>query len=58
MFCGRKTTGTPGPRRSEIDHSIPKSRGGNNSIDNAQNTCRTCDRRKGAKTSDEFLDDL
>ncbi len=55
VFCGTKTTREPGPTRSEIDHSIPKSRGGNNTIENAQNTCRTCNRQKGAKTTDEFL---
>jgi RHS repeat-associated protein len=55
VFCGTKTTRQPGPTRSEIDHSIPKSRNGNNSLDNAQNTCRTCNRQKGAKTSGEFL---
>jgi hypothetical protein len=56
VFCGTKTGTKPGPTRSEIDHSIPKSRGGNNTIDNAQNTCRTCNRQKGAKTSGEFLE--
>ncbi|MFC1352011.1 MAG: HNH endonuclease [gamma proteobacterium symbiont of Clathrolucina costata] len=55
VFCGKKTTREPGPNRSEIDHSIPKSRKGNNTIDNAQNTCRTCNRRKGSKTTTEFL---
>lgn len=55
VFCGTKTTREPGPTRSEIDHSIPKSRDGNNTIENAQNTCRTCNRSKGAKTTDEFL---
>jgi RHS repeat-associated protein len=55
VFCGTKTTREPGPTRSEIDHSIPKSKGGNNTIENAQNTCRTCNRSKGAKTTDEFL---
>lgn len=55
VFCGTKTTRQPGPTRSEIDHAIPKSRNGNNSLDNAQNTCRTCNRRKGAKTTEEFL---
>jgi RHS repeat-associated protein len=55
VFCGTKTTREPGPTRSEIDHAIPKSRGGNNTIENAQNTCRTCNRSKGAKTTDEFL---
>jgi len=55
VFCGTKTTREPGPTRSEIDHAIPKSRGGNNSLENAQNTCRTCNRQKGAKTTEEFL---
>ena len=55
VFCGTKTTRKPGPDRSEIDHSIPKSRDGNNSIENAQNTCRTCNRQKSAKTSQEFM---
>ena len=55
VFCGTKTTEESGPSRSEIDHAIPKSRGGNNSPDNAQNTCRTCNRSKGAKTTGEFL---
>ena len=55
VFCGTKTTNKPGPTRSEIDHSIPKSRGGNNTLENAQNTCRTCNRSKGAKTSGEFV---
>jgi hypothetical protein len=54
VFCGKETTLEPGPDRSEIDHSIPKSRGGDNSPANAQNTCRTCNRQKGAKTSQEF----
>ena len=55
VFCGNKTTREPGPNRSEIDHAIPKSRGGNNTIENAQNTCRTCNRSKGTKTTEEFL---
>ena len=55
VLCGTKTTREPGPTRSEIDHSIPKPRGGNNTIENAQNTCRTCNRSKGAKTTEEFL---
>ncbi|KAB7609820.1 hypothetical protein F9L33_15475 [Amylibacter sp. SFDW26] len=55
VFCKTKTTNQAGPNRSEIDHSIPKSRGGNNSLDNAQNTCRTCNRAKSNKTTGEFL---
>lgn len=55
VFCGVKTTRTPGPNQSNIDHAIPKSRGGNNTLANAQNTCRTCNLQKGAQTSEEFL---
>lgn len=54
VFCGTKTTLEPGPTRSEIDHAIPKSRGGNNTLENAQNTCRTCNREKSSKTTNEF----
>lgn len=58
VFCGVRTTNKSGPTRSEIDHAIPKSSGGARTIDNAQNTCRTCNRSKGARTTDEFLEDL
>jgi HNH endonuclease len=56
VFCRTATTNHPGPTRSEIDHAIPKSRGGDNSVGNAQNTCRTCNRRKSAKTTEEFIE--
>ena len=55
VFCGDKTTSVPGPKGSEIDHAIPKSRGGNNSGENAQNTCRTCNREKGPMTTEEYV---
>jgi len=55
VFCKTKTTNKPGPIRSEIDHAIPKSRNGNNSLKNAQNTCRTCNRRKATRTTKEFI---
>jgi HNH endonuclease len=55
VFCSKKTGEAPGPAKSEIDHAIPKSRGGDNSLNNTQNTCRTCNRAKGAKTTEEFL---
>ncbi len=54
VFCGKKTTREPGPDQSNIDHSIPKSRGGDNTIDNAQNTCRTCNLDKGTQTTQEY----
>lgn len=58
VFCGGQTARSPGPNRSEIDHAIPKSRGGNNTPKNAQNTCRTCNRSKGAKTTQEYLEHI
>jgi hypothetical protein len=57
VFCGKDTTKQAGPSKSEIDHAIPKSRGGNNSPENAQNTCRTCNREKGKETTEEFVKD-
>lgn len=34
---------------------FPNRVGGDNTINNAQNTCRTCNRRKGARTTEEFV---
>jgi RHS repeat-associated protein len=51
VFCGVGTTRSPGPRQSNIDHAIAKSRGGNNLPDNAQNTCRTCNLQKNTQSS-------
>jgi hypothetical protein len=56
VFCGRQTTREPGPAQRNTDHAVPKSRGGNNTLDNAQNTCRTCNLDKGSKTTEEFLE--
>jgi hypothetical protein len=55
VLCGKETTRTPGPAQRNTDHAIPKSRGGNNTLDNAQNTCRTCNLDKGAQTTEEYL---
>ena len=55
VFCGDKTTRQPGPKQSHLDHAIPKVRDGNNSIQNAQNSCRTCNLEKGARTTKEYL---
>ena len=54
-FCGTNTTRTAGGTQSNIDHAIPKSRGGNNTMNNAQNTCRTCNQQKGTMTTQEYL---
>jgi RHS repeat-associated protein len=43
MYCGMKT-GKP-----QVDHPIPRSRGGNATNDNAQTTCPHCNASKGAR---------
>lgn len=57
VFCGQQTVRSPTsrPDRSNIDHAIPKSRGGNNTIDNAQNTCQSCNLDKATDTTEEYL---
>lgn len=55
VFCGVKTTRERGPTQRNTDHADPKSRGGNNTLQNAQNTCRTCNQQKGTMTTQEYL---
>lgn len=38
----------------EIEHIIPKSRGGSNRVDNLTLSCRNCNIKKGDKTAEEF----
>ena len=46
VYCGAKAT--------EIDHVIPKSSGGTNSIHNLVASCRSCNQMKSNKTLKEF----
>ena len=55
VFCKKKTTRKSGKNQRNTDHAIPKSRKGNNSAENAQNTCRSCNQKKGTKTTEEYL---
>jgi RHS repeat-associated protein len=57
VFCGRPTTREPGPNQSNIDHAEARSRGGTNTFENAQNTCRTCNLDKADRSTTEFLRD-
>jgi len=43
VFCRMPT------RRPQVDHAIPRSRGGNATIDNAQVACPHCNASKGAR---------
>lgn len=45
-FCGKKKIRT-------IDHKLPKSRGGTDSLDNLVTACKRCNVRKGARTPSE-----
>jgi hypothetical protein len=42
-------------KSANIDHAIAKSRNGNSTLPNAQNTCRTCNLKKAVKDTLEFL---
>jgi HNH endonuclease len=60
VFCGQPTvrSKTPQPNRSNIDHAIPKSRNGTNTLENAQNTCQACNLEKSNRTTGEYLEFL
>lgn len=45
VYCDRKNM------PMEVDHIIPKSLGGANTVENAQVTCRTCNRSKGKRSA-------
>lgn len=45
-------------RAMEIDHKVPVSRGGDNSIGNLWTLCRECNSSKRTLTVDEFIDKI
>lgn len=47
-YCGKENVPL------EVEHIIPKSRGGTDRIDNLCLACRDCNQRKGNKTAEEF----
>ena len=57
VYCGIDTirSPVPAPNRSNIDHIVPKSQGGNNTPANGANACQTCNLEKGTKSVEEFL---
>jgi 5-methylcytosine-specific restriction endonuclease McrA len=49
QYCGRN----PSVRELNIDHVVPRSRGGEDSWENLVTACRVCNLRKGWRTPDE-----
>lgn len=49
QYCGRR----PSLRELNIDHVVPRSRGGQDSWENLVTACRVCNLRKGWRTPDE-----
>lgn len=53
-YCGEKV----GQAKLVIDHIMPMLRGGFNSIENIVPACKSCNRRKATKSSEQFLKEL
>ena len=49
QYCARR----PGHRELNVDHVMPRSRGGEDSWDNLVVSCRTCNLKKGRRTPTE-----
>ncbi len=49
QYCGKR----PPLRELNIDHVVPRSRGGDDSWENLVTACRPCNLRKGGKTPEE-----
>jgi 5-methylcytosine-specific restriction endonuclease McrA len=49
-YCGKEGT----KEKLEIEHIIPKSRGGSNRVSNLTLACHKCNQKKGNKTAKEF----
>jgi 5-methylcytosine-specific restriction endonuclease McrA len=49
QYCGKR----PALRELNIDHVLPRSRGGDDTWENLVTACRTCNLRKGWKTPEE-----
>ena len=50
-YCGKKLD----PNNWEIDHKIPKSRGGTDALDNLVPCCPECNDEKGDMTDREYI---
>ena len=49
FYCGKTVS------NFEVEHMLPKSRGGSNRIDNLTLSCHSCNQKKGTLTAEEFI---
>lgn len=49
FYCGKTVSDF------EVEHMLPKSRGGSNRIDNLTLSCHDCNEKKGSLTAEEFI---
>ena len=49
FYCGKTVSSF------EVEHMLPKSRGGSNRIDNLTLSCHDCNEKKGTLTAEEFI---
>jgi 5-methylcytosine-specific restriction endonuclease McrA len=54
MIRGAHRAGPEGPKRAEIDHTHPVSRGGRDEPENYRLVCVDCNQHKGMLTGDEY----
>ena len=55
QLCGRDMDYTAEYSSFSVDHIMPLSRGGTNESDNLQTCCKSCNSRKGTKTTEEYI---
>jgi len=53
-YCSQPLSGKPDRPHPHVDHVIPKSRGGSESLGNKVLSCPTCNCSKGARTPEEW----
>ena len=57
-YCGKRLAwinyGVPGRGSWEVDHSLPKSKGGTDHLNNLVPACTSCNREKGDRTARQF----
>lgn len=53
--CGKKCAKCGTDKRLQVDHIVPVSKGGSDSLTNLQVLCQPCNLKKGTKSNKEFM---